>query len=313
MVAYATNLLSQLPLSLNSPNPFAVLTPGSSTSNVDVVPYIPLSGAPSCPIDGPMSCHNSPPGDGDSCCFVHPAGRLLLTQFWDREIHGGADEDWTIHGLWHVPTTRKTGRGKSANRLHRPDLCDGSYDSYCSLAPRFDNITELLEHHGQKELLGLMNRYWVANRGSNSHLWAHEYNKHATCINTLAPSCYGDAYAAGVEVVDYFTRAVSLFRLLDTYTVLQRAGIAPSPARRYPLADVVAALERFSGGRVVVRCSGAMRDTLHEVWYVYFVQGSLQSGEMVPAQDLGDRGDAGNCFPWVRYLPKVEKQSSGSR
>jgi hypothetical protein len=64
--------------------------------------YVPLSGAPSCPIDGPTSCQNSTDA-GDSCCFVYPGGRMLLTQFWDAEVHaGGSDEDWTIHGLWYV-------------------------------------------------------------------------------------------------------------------------------------------------------------------------------------------------------------------
>ena len=63
----------------------------------------PLSGAPSCPLDGPISCHNNTPVTGDSCCFVHPGGRMLLTQFWDQKVHaGGAEEDWTLHGLWCV-------------------------------------------------------------------------------------------------------------------------------------------------------------------------------------------------------------------
>lgn len=116
-----------------------------------------------------------------------------------------------------------------------------------------------------------------------------------------------------MEVVDYFARASQLFRLLDTYTALMHAGIVPSAAQRYPLGDIVSTLERFSGGRVVVRCSGGSRDILHEVRYLYYVQGSLQSGEFVPAQDLGDRGDAGNCAPRVRYQPKLRKASSLGR
>lgn len=67
----------------------------------DVVPYTPLSAAPSCPIGGPLSCHNNTPVTGDACCFIYPSGRLLLAQFWDDEIKGsGSEEDWTIHGLW---------------------------------------------------------------------------------------------------------------------------------------------------------------------------------------------------------------------
>ena len=28
---------------------------------------------------------------------------MLLTQFWDQKVHaGGAEDDWTLHGLWCV-------------------------------------------------------------------------------------------------------------------------------------------------------------------------------------------------------------------
>lgn len=142
--------------------------------------------------------------------------------------------------------------------------------------------------------------------GRHSRLWEHEYNKHATCINTLAPSCYGEAHQSGIEVVDYFSRASGLFRTLDTYHALESAGIVPDLRRHYPLADIQAALQRYSGGRVVLRCEGrrGRSDILHEAWYVYFVKGSLQTGVFVPAKELGKEADAGNCAPWVRYLPK---------
>lgn len=107
-------------------------------------------------------------------------------------------------------------------------------------------------------------------------------------------------------MVDYFTRAAALYRTLDTYRALARARIVPSPTARYALADVRGALERFSGGKVVLKCTGREGDVLHEVWYVYFIRGSLQTGMFVPAQELvreGD-GDEGQCKGEVRYLPK---------
>lgn len=193
----------------------------------------------------------------------------------------------------------------------RPDLCDGTYDTHCNLTPPHTNITSILHHYGQDELLQFMNRYWLAASGPNAHLWTHEYTKHATCINTLAPRCYGAAHTPGLEVVDYFTRAAALFRTLDTYLALERAGIVPHATRGYPLADVRTALERFTGGRVVLRCTTGSGeegegegDVLHEVWYVFFVRGSLQTGQFVPAQELGEEGDEGNCAAEVRYLPK---------
>jgi len=89
LFGFAGNLLSQTPL------------PGLNSR--DVAFYQPLSAAPSCPLDGPTSCHNSTPIAGDSCCFVYPGGRVLLTQFWDQQVHaGGAEQDWTLHGLWYV-------------------------------------------------------------------------------------------------------------------------------------------------------------------------------------------------------------------
>jgi ribonuclease T2 len=172
------------------------------------------------------------------------------------------------------------------------------------MTPSYPNITATLLAHNQTSLLAYMARHWTAAWGSAPHLWAHEYNKHGTCVNTLAPTCYGAPYTPGLEVVDYFARATSLFDKLDTYAALQRGGIVPSRDTRYPLADVQAALEEHGGrGKVVLRCSGR-GDVLHEAWYVFFVQGSLQSGNFVPATTLGREGAAGNCKPWVRYLPK---------
>lgn len=117
ILAYAGNLISQVPLQLSDvPNPLAPFlgptdpTTTSTTTAAAAVgtgnaapftPYIPLSGAPTCPIDGPTSCNNQTAAD--SCCFVHPGGRLLLTQFWDEQTHvGGSETDWTAHGLWYV-------------------------------------------------------------------------------------------------------------------------------------------------------------------------------------------------------------------
>jgi ribonuclease T2 len=39
-----------------------------------------------------------------------------------------------------------------------------------------------------------------------------------TCINTIEPDCYDD-YTPQEEVVDYFQKAVDLFKKLDSYKV----------------------------------------------------------------------------------------------
>lgn len=108
-LAYAANLFSQVPFLPSISNPFDSAVdsgyqevPSYLPYTGDVTPYEPLSGAPSCPINGPLSCRNNTPVAGEqSCCFVYPGGRILLTQFWDRDVHaGGTEEDWTLHGLW---------------------------------------------------------------------------------------------------------------------------------------------------------------------------------------------------------------------
>ena len=97
--------------------------------------------------------------------------------------------------------------------MNRPDLCDGSYPTFCKFAPQYQNITATLTAASQGDLLSYMNTYWLPNSGTSETFWQHEWNKHGTCINTLAPSCYGDAYTAGAEVVDFFTRAVAVFKV----------------------------------------------------------------------------------------------------
>lgn len=57
---------------------------------------------------------------------------------------------------------RKKPRGTRTDWHHRPDRCDGSYEQYCGMSPRFDNITDVLESSGNSELVEFMNRYWVA-------------------------------------------------------------------------------------------------------------------------------------------------------
>lgn len=107
-----------------------------------------------------------------------------------------------------------------------------------------------------------------------------------------------------MEVVDYFTRAIHLYRNLDSYMALSWAGIVPTNEHRYELAAVQEALQRYSGGSVVLKCGGRGRSVLHEAWYAFFVQGSLQSGHFIPARDYGEHGDVGNCADQVWYLPK---------
>jgi ribonuclease T2 len=199
-------------------------------------------------------------------------------------------------GLHPITTTSKL----QLIILPRPDLCDGTYDEFCTAAPQYHNITQILKAAGQNELLSYMSEYWLPNRGSAESFWQHEWNKHGTCINTLSQSCYGESYTPGIEVVDFFTRTVNLFKSLDTHAALAKEGIVPVTGKTYTNAQIQAALTKVTGMEVVLGCR---RGELNQAWYYYNVKGSLQTGDFVPTGPVGT--GKGSCpRTGIRYLPK---------
>jgi ribonuclease T2 len=144
-----------------------------------------------------------------------------------------------------------------------------------------------------------MNTYWLPNSGTPEYFWEHEWNKYGTCVNTLSPSCYS-TYSPGVEVVDFFIRAVTLFKSLDTYSALAEAGITPSTEITYTKAEIQEALSKITGSEVVIGCSSG---ALNQAWYYYNVRGNLQSGTFVPTAPSGS--GKGSCpTAGIKYLPK---------
>jgi ribonuclease T2 len=81
--------------------------------------------------------------------------------------------------------------------------------------------------HSETELLAYMSTYWKDFRGNDDSLWAHEWNKHGTCMSSLETNCYSD-YQPQEEVRDYFVKAVELFKGLDTYQVRPKRVSIPS-------------------------------------------------------------------------------------
>ncbi|EXJ94602.1 hypothetical protein A1O1_02998 [Capronia coronata CBS 617.96] len=239
-----------------------------------------------CPYPSVRSCPFPPPRDINTCCVNHPSGHFLQTQFWDTSPALGAPDSWTIHGLW-------------------PDLCTGGFDQFCDSSRRHDDIPAALKAAAPPELSGpllaFMNEYWLSLDGDNAHLWAHEWNKHGTCISTLEPTCYADdddddddASATGhdhrhgqtsghstvdrnyPDVLDYIIQTTSLFKTLDTYTLLADAGIVPSTTATYTLRELEDAMETSAHGvPVTFRCNRF--GELDEVWYHFAVMGSLRT------------------------------------
>ncbi|KAF2751833.1 ribonuclease T2 [Sporormia fimetaria CBS 119925] len=248
----------------------------------------------SCP-KPQLSCHNTTIIE-NLCCFNYPGGQMLQTQFWDTHPATGPDDSWTLHGLW-------------------PDRCDGSYDANCDSSRVYRNISTIIESFGKTDLLKYMQTYWKDYKGDDETFWQHEWSKHGTCISTLEPHCYVD-HKATQEVVDYFEKAVELFKTLPSYEWLAAADILPSTTRSYTFSEIQSALAAHRPGVTVTL--GCKYGALNEIWYHYDVRGSVQEGEFVPADPDGTKSSCPRTG--IRYLPKHNRErphptttSSGSQ
>lgn len=240
----------------------------------------------SCPKNLPLSCSNKTEVS-DSCCFEFPGGIMLQTQFWDYIPPTGVNspediiklmgplDSFTNHGLW-------------------PDNCDGSYAQFCDSNLNIDDVWHLLNEEqfnnnnrsiNGSALLKSMSTFWKSNTGSDESLWVHEYNKHGTCIHTLAPKCYekwgipGDARKQAIY--DYFRIAMQLFHDKDTYHILKEGGIEPSNETTYNRDQISKALSKgHSEHEVHFLCD--RYGALNQVWYYHSLQGSILSENFVP-------------------------------
>ncbi|RYO83420.1 hypothetical protein DL766_002610 [Monosporascus sp. MC13-8B] len=233
----------------------------------------------SCPLNSPLSCQNTATAAVDTCCFNQPGGQLLLTQFWDTDPPTGPMDSWTMHGLW-------------------PNNCNGTWEQFCDNSRKYKNITVILESFAPLTL-EFMETYWKDSKENDERFWAHEFNKHGTCVSTLDPKCY-DAYKPTQEVADYFTKAVDVFKTLPSYKWLAAADIVPSTSATYSQAAIQDALKAAYNQTVVVNCN--KNKELSELRYHYNVRGSVQTGNFVPVEPLGSPT---NCpRTGIKYLPK---------
>ncbi|POY72051.1 hypothetical protein BMF94_4921 [Rhodotorula taiwanensis] len=237
----------------------------------------------------PESCINgaSPDFPGlDGCCTNVPGGFLLQTQFWDTAPSTGPNNSWTVHGLW-------------------PDRCDGSYDAYCDPSREYTDIRGILQQNAPS-LLPFMDTYWKDGNGDDNSFWAHEWNKHGTCISTLNTTCYGRAYKQYEEVVDYYERTIELFKSLPTYDWLAAEGIVPSASQTYTLEQLQTAARKHFGYEAVWGCTGGNK--LDEVWYGYHTRGPIAGGKFIPTSPDGSKSSCPDTG--IRYLPKYAPSTS---
>jgi len=67
--------------------------------------------------------------------------------------------------------------------------CDGTFEQFCDPSREENDIAGLLENAGQTSVLSFMETHWKDNKGDDNSFWAHEWNKHGTCIR-----CVGAVY-----------------------------------------------------------------------------------------------------------------------
>ncbi|KAJ5578741.1 Ribonuclease T2 [Penicillium hispanicum] len=230
-----------------------------------------------CTNDNTFSCHSS--SKEPTCCYNYPGGALLQTQFWDTDPATGPSDSWTIHGLW-------------------PDNCDGTYQSSCDSSREYSNITDILQAQDRTDLLSYMKQYWVDIDGDDESFWSHEWSKHGTCINTIDPSCYTD-YSEQEEVGDFFQKVVDLFKTLDTYKALSKAGITPDDSKTYSLSDIESALSDLHDGKqAYVGCEDGK---LNQVWYFFNVAGNAIDGQYEATATLSKTSCPSSG---IKYVPK---------
>ncbi|KAK6200178.1 uncharacterized protein RJT21DRAFT_5284 [Scheffersomyces amazonensis] len=244
------------------------------------------------------SCHNTTAiPDYDSCCFEN-WGVLMSTQFWNynktlldivkcnnsetideledsylktKYAQGDPRLTFTIHGLWN-------------------DLCDGTWNEFCDptleINDQNDNVTHvILETFNEFHLFETMKKYWVSNdpKGPIS-LWVHEYNKHGTCMNTLNPQCFAGEYTRFENIIQYWKKAVELWKSYPTYQFLLSNGIVPTLKKQYDLRDVQKALADNNGGFTAY--VGCHNGTIDEIWYYNNLKGNVLTGEYRPMDTL---------------------------
>ncbi|GEQ67420.1 hypothetical protein JCM33374_g1085 [Metschnikowia sp. JCM 33374] len=237
----------------------------------------------SCPIDLPLTCTNSTPIQ-NSCCFESPGGIMLQTQFWDYYPPIGGNESFTLHGLW-------------------PDNCDGSYEQFCDgklNIQRGDIERIVVDEFKDPELLSKIKTSWKNFNGDDESLWVHEFNKHATCIKTIRPQCYGSEFKKDQNVYDFLSIAVKLYEKYPTFKFLAENGIVPSLTETYTFDQISDALSsNFNGHKVFFKCN--RYQALQEVWYFHHLQGPLTNENFVQIPSLSNS----NCpKTGIKFLPK---------
>ncbi|KIO26102.1 hypothetical protein M407DRAFT_24547 [Tulasnella calospora MUT 4182] len=229
-----------------------------------------------CPVDA-VSCQNV--SGLNSCCVETPQGLLLQTQFWNFKPAKGPVDSWTVHGLW-------------------PDYCDGNFKVGCDPSREYPNIREVLTENGKEDLLRWMEEFWVG-IPNNEYLWSNEWNRHGTCMSTIAPKCMPEGSATGLDAAIYFQKTADAFKSVPTYKFLASAGIEPDTTKTYSLNELESAFKTAYGFLPLLECKN---NALTAISYYFHLKGTITDGTLVPLDALKRT----KCpETGIRYLPKT--------
>lgn len=88
---------------------------------------------------------------------------------------------------------------------------------FCNPSWAIHNATAVLEQMDELDLLKEMQYTWKDISGRDADLWEHEFNKHATCMYTLNPSCYKN-HRANISMSLTFSKLLFLWSLHWAHT-----------------------------------------------------------------------------------------------
>ncbi|KAL3501422.1 hypothetical protein ACH5RR_035871 [Cinchona calisaya] len=169
---------------------------------------------------------------------------------------GKPASDFSIHGLW-------------------PNYNDGSYPSNCDPDTQF-NPSEI------SDITTRMQKDWpslACPSGDSLSFWAHEWNKHGTCSESI------------LDQHDYFAAALLLKRQFNLLQILKNAGIQPN-GQYYRLDSIEAAIRGGIGYTPYIECNVDLsgNSQLYQVYLCVDASGStIVECPVLPRSKCGSR------------------------
>ncbi|KMZ60433.1 ribonuclease 2 [Zostera marina] len=150
--------------------------------------------------------------------------------------------EFTIHGLW-------------------ANYDDGTWPSCCGSTKTDFEINQVLP------LMGEILKYWPSFscsstslcHGKNGLFWAHEWEKHGTCMFPEIKDEY-----------TYFSTTLDLYAKYNITKMLENAGLLASNDASYPLTEVISAIESGVGASPTVTCSSGNVEEIRICFYKNF-------------------------------------------